>query len=63
MIKILGSEYTKETTNPNNIEAPKYDNNSTQSSLNNEYSSMESSNSNDSIKKANDNEEEDDLPF
>ena len=57
------SEYTKETTNPNNIEAPKYDNNSTQSSLNNEYSSMESSNSNDSIKKANDNEEEDDLPF
>ena len=57
------SEYTNETTNPNNIEAPKYDNNSTQSSLNNEYSSMESSNSNDSIKKANDNEEEDDLPF
>ena len=23
------SEYTKETTNPNNIEAPKYDNNYT----------------------------------
>ena len=56
-------EYTKETNNPNNIEAPKYDNNNTQSSLNTELSSMESSNSNDSITKANDNEEEDDLPF
>ena len=54
------SEYTKETSNPNNIEAPKYDN--TQNSLNNEYNSMESSNSNDSITKSNDNEE-DDLPF
>ena len=57
------NEYTKETNNPNNIEAPKYDNNNTQSSLNTELSSMESSNSNDSITKANDNEEEDDLPF
>ena len=56
-------EYTKETTYPNNIETPKFDNNNTQSSLNNEYSSMESSNSNDSITKAKDNDEEDDLPF
>ena len=57
------SEYTKETTNPNNNEAQKYDSNENQSSLNNKYNSMESSNSNGSITKANDNEEEDDLPF
>ena len=57
------SEYTKENSHPNNIETPKFDNNSTQNSLNNEYSSMESSNSNDSITKAKDNDEEDDLPF
>ncbi len=57
------SEYTRETTNPNNNEAQKNDNNDNQSSLNNEYNSMASSNSNNSITKANDNEEEDDLPF
>ena len=57
------SEYTRETTNPNNNEAQKNDNNDNQSSLNNEYNSMSSSNSNNSITKANDNEEEDDLPF
>ena len=57
------SEYTKETTNPNNNEAQKYDSNENQSSLNNKYNSMESSNSNGSITKANDNGEEDDLPF
>ena len=56
------SEYTRETTNPNNNEAQKNDNNDNQSSLNNEYNSMASSNSNNSITKANDNEE-DDLPF
>jgi len=57
------SEYTRETTNPNNNEAQKNDNNDNQSSLNNEYNSTVSSNSNNSITKANDNEEEDDLPF
>ena len=57
------SEYTRETTNPNNNETQKNDNNDNQSSLNNEYNSMASSNSNNSITKANDNEEEDDLPF
>ena len=57
------SEYTRETTNPNNNEAQKNDNNDNQSSLNNEYNSMASSNSNNSITKANDSEEEDDLPF
>ena len=57
------SEYTRETTNPNNNEAQKNDNNDNQSSLNNEYNSMASSNSNNSITKATDNEEEDDLPF
>ena len=57
------SEYTRETTNPNNNEAQKNDNNDNQRSLNNEYNSMASSNSNNSITKANDNDEEDDLPF
>ena len=57
------SEYTRETTNPNNNEAQKNDNNDNQSSLNNEYNSTVYSNSNNSITKANDNEEEDDLPF
>ena len=57
------NEYTKETIDPNSNVSPKYNNNNHQNPLNNEYSSMESSNSNDSDSKAIDNEEEDDLPF